>query len=154
MALYYGDPKTVRTLCKNVARFPSGGDADQDAMIEALNDLIQPIIDGHLTEIFSSWPDPASKAVNAISSLWVFAMVEVFQNVVTSTTKGDMSDFGDNLGSQYDKLLDNIKAGRCAVRGAKRINTPTGKQYLPPRVYITPEAPIAVNKLDQGGLRR
>jgi hypothetical protein len=157
-AVYYGNPEILRTMNRNVASFVDASFNDQ---VSNWNGLVQPMLEADLQECFSSWPEPDNgQLTGSIASLWLYAMTAQVQAFAFSTnTIGATSARAQEMRDAYEKLLEDIKAGRKAIPGAMRVmGSPKSSTFASQRWKISkqdqPDEPEGVADQFKGDLRR
>lgn len=137
---YYGNPSSFKQLNKNV--FEGRLDAEQNEIIEAIDALVFPILEGHLHSIFTSWPAANNTNQSVISTIWLLMMGEQLQKSQFATnTTGSQSGYGVDIAEQLHMILADMKAGRIVVPGAERHSYgPVGSHGTgPSRPHWVPE---------------
>jgi hypothetical protein len=157
---FYGNPEALRVMNQNVSSFMQ--DANWRGQVSLWNDLVQPEIDSHLRQVFSSWPDPDDGVdkTNPIATLWLLKISIELQYAKTATnTTGAVSGLAKRYEERYTNLLEDIKAGRAKVPGAVRsCSVPTGRAVAKRKWTISeddqPDEPEGVADKFTRGLRR
>lgn len=156
MSAYYGDPEVLKLFNKNIESLV-GASADFEAQVALYDSMVVQELEGDLSAIYDSWPDPNGKQQNSISLLWVYGMSALIQSTKTATQRsGSGSVPGDNFQKKYNDLLGKLKKGQLVVPGAiaGTGSLPGVKAYTANRVFIRDaESPRDVGDLMPHGLR-
>lgn len=155
-APFYGDIESLRKLILPLIKTAAG--ADFQEQVTLYDDLVRPILESELMGMFTSWDAPDDTNRSIISTMWLYLVAHEFITTQFATnTMGTPSAYAGEMKEKYEKLMNDVKAGRMNIVGAVRHSAyPTNRACGNRKLTLGdgPDQPKVISGLFPKGLRK